>query len=81
MPLAFLAPLFLGGLALLVAPWLIHQIRRPERQTTRFSSLMFIPPTRKEVIERRRLQHILLMLLRMAMLVFLALAFARPAVQ
>jgi hypothetical protein len=78
MPLAFLAPLFLGGLALLVAPWLIHQIRRPERETTRFSSLMFIPPTRREVIERRRIQHILLMLLRMAMLVFLALAFARP---
>ncbi|MBM3335945.1 BatA and WFA domain-containing protein, partial [Candidatus Sumerlaeota bacterium] len=76
--LAFLAPLFLGGLALLVAPWLIHQIRRPEREITRFSSLMFVPQTRKEVIERRRLQHILLMLMRMAMLTLLALAFARP---
>jgi len=78
MSLAFLMPLFLGGLALLAAPYLIHQIRRPERETTRFSSLMFIPQTRKEVIERRRVQHILLMLIRMAMLTFLALAFARP---
>jgi hypothetical protein len=78
MSLAFLTPLFLGGLALLVAPYLIHQIRRPEREPMRFSSLMFIPQTRKEVIERRRLQHILLMLIRMAMLTFLAFAFARP---
>jgi hypothetical protein len=76
--LALLAPIFLAGVALLVAPWLIHRIRRPERETTPFSSLMFVPHTRKEIIERRRLQHILLMLMRMAMLAFLALAFARP---
>ncbi|MCX8036394.1 MAG: BatA domain-containing protein [Candidatus Sumerlaeia bacterium] len=78
MAAAFLAPVFLAGLALLVAPWWIHQIRRPEREPVRFSSLMFIPQTRREVIERRRLQHILLMLLRMGLLALLALAFARP---
>ncbi len=78
MAAAFLAPVFLAGLALLVAPWLIHRIRRPEREPVRFSSLMFIPQTRREVIERRRLQHILLMLLRMGLLALLALAFARP---
>lgn len=78
MPLTFVVPLFLGGFALLVAPWIIHRIRRPEREETRFSSLMFVPHTRREVIERKRLQHILLMLMRMAMLALLALAFARP---
>lgn len=78
MNFAFLAPVMLGGAALLIAPFLIHRIRRPEREPVRFSSLLFIPDVKKEVIERRRLQHILLMLTRMAILLLLALAFARP---
>lgn len=78
MSLSFLTPLFLAGTGLLIAPWIIHHIRRPEREPLRFSSLMFIPDIQKEVIERRRLQHILLMLLRMLMFALLAFAFARP---
>lgn len=74
----FWTPLFLGGLGLLVLPWLIHRIRRPERETVRFSSLLFIPDERHEVIERRRVQHPLLMVLRMLLLLLLAFAFARP---
>ena len=77
--LAWLAPLILGGLAFLGLPWLIHQIRRPERDTVRFSSLMFLPSAHKRVIERRSVQHLLLMLLRMVLLLLLALAFARPS--
>jgi hypothetical protein len=76
--MSFLVPLFFAGLALLVVPWFVHRIRKPERETVRFSSLMFVPNVEREVIERRRLQHILLMLLRMALLALLALAFARP---
>lgn len=72
------APLFFGGLALLALPYLIHRIRRPEREAVRFSSLMFVPDVKREVIERRRVQHVLLMLVRMALLALLALAFARP---
>lgn len=78
MGLSLLAPLFIAGVGLLVAPYLIHQIRRPEREPIRFSSVMFIPNIHKEVIERRRIQHILLMLLRMLLLLLLAAAFARP---
>lgn len=78
MGLSFLAPFFAAGAALLVAPYLIHQIRRPEREPIRFSSVMFIPNIHKEVIERKRVQHILLMLLRMLLLLLLAFAFARP---
>lgn len=78
MGLSLLAPLFLAGAGLLIAPYLIHQIRRPEREPIRFSSVMFIPNIQKEVIERRRIQHILLMLLRMLLLLLLAAAFARP---
>jgi len=76
--LTFLVPAFFAGAALLAAPYIIHRIRRPEREPIRFSSLLFIPNVTKEVIERRRLQHILLMLLRMAVLALLAFAFARP---
>ncbi len=78
MGLSFLAPLFFAGLALLVGPLLIHRIRRPEREPIKFSSVLFIPDITKEVIERRRIEHILLMLLRMAVLALLALAFTRP---
>ncbi len=78
MGLSFLAPLFFAGMALLAAPFLIHRIRRPEREPIRFSSVLFIPDVTKEVIERRRIEHILLMLLRMAVLALLALAFTRP---
>lgn len=76
--ISFLTPLFLIGGALLAIPWLIHQIRRPERDPVRFSSLMFVPDVPREVIERRKIQHILLMLLRMLLLLLLIFAFARP---
>ncbi|MCH8332625.1 BatA and WFA domain-containing protein [Candidatus Sumerlaeota bacterium] len=78
MPLAFFAPIFFAGAGLIAMPWIIHQIRRPEREPLRFSSLMFIPIVKKEIIERRRIQHILLMLLRMLLFLLLVLAFTRP---
>jgi hypothetical protein len=78
MGLTFLAPLFLGGITLLAVPYIIHRIRRPERETMPFSSIMFIPNAPREIIERRRIQHILLMLLRMFVFLLLAFAFARP---
>ena len=76
--MGLLVPLFAFGVALIGIPYFVHRIRRPERETVRFSSLMFVPDVKREVIERRRVQHIVLMLLRMAVLVALALAFARP---
>jgi hypothetical protein len=74
----FWTPLLLGGIGLIVLPWLIHRIRRPERDTVEFSSLLFIPNIKQEIIERRRIQHPLLMLLRMLLLLLLAVSFARP---
>jgi hypothetical protein len=40
---------------------------------------MFLPSAHKREIERRSVQHLLLMLLRMVLLLLLALAFARPS--
>jgi len=81
MTFAFLAPLFLAGMTLLAVPWYLHHIRRPEREPIRFSSVLFIPQAKKEVIERRRLQHIILMLIRMLILAVLVFAFARPCIK
>lgn len=76
--MSVLLPWFLGGLAFIGIPILIHRIRRPERETVKFSSLMFVPIVPKEVIERRRIQHLLLLLLRILLVVLVALAFSRP---
>lgn len=74
----FLAPLFLlGGLAVAL-PVVFHLIRRTTRERLPFSSLMFLQSTPPRVTRRSRLEHILLLLLRCAVLGLLALGFARP---
>lgn len=78
MPLAFLVPAFLAGLAALVVPLVLH-LRHRERQKPRpFPSLMFLSriPTRTD--QRRRLTDWPLLLLRLAALALLVGAFARP---
>ncbi|WP_414661547.1 BatA domain-containing protein [Horticoccus sp. 23ND18S-11] len=74
----FLTPLFLlGGLAI-AGPILYHLVRRTTRERTRFSSLMFLRPSPPRLSKRKRLEHLLLLLLRCAALALLALGFARP---
>ena len=76
--MSFLAPLFLLGAAAIAAPILFHLIRRTSREKTLFSTLMFLAPTPPRVTRKSRLENILLLLLRCAVLGLLALAFARP---
>ena len=78
MAFGFLAPLLLCGAVLVVVPWLVHRIRQTERRVMRFSSLLFVPTIERQAVERRRVQHRLLMLLRMLMLLIITVAFARP---
>ena len=78
MGLSFLTPIIFAGLGLLVVPYIVHQIHKPEREAYRFSSLMFVPKVTHDVVERKRIQHPWLMLLRMLALVLLTLAFTRP---
>jgi hypothetical protein len=73
-----LAPLFLAGLAGLSAPLILHLIRRTPRERQQFSSLMFLAQTAPRLTRRSRLDQILLLLLRLAVLGLLAFAFARP---
>ena len=78
MSLGFLAPILLGGLALGIVPWLLHRLRRPDRNTVPFGSLMFVPPSKEVARPARKVEHPLLMALRIVMLLLLAAAFARP---
>lgn len=76
--MGILAPLFLAGLAGLSIPLILHLIRRTPRGQQRFSSLMFLSPTPPRLTRRSRLDQVLLLLMRLAVLALLAFAFARP---
>lgn len=79
--MSFLAPLFLAGAAAVALPFLFHLIRRSSREKVIFSSLMFLDPSPPRITKRSRLEHILLLLLRCAVICLLAFAFARPFLQ
>ncbi len=74
----FLAPLFLFGALAVAGPILFHLIRRTTRESTSFSSLMFLEPSPPRITRRSRLENLWLLLLRCLILGLLAVAFARP---
>jgi len=76
--MSFLAPLFILGALAVAAPILFHLIRRTSKEKIPFSSLMFLQPTPPRVTKKSRLENILLLILRCAVLCLLALAFGRP---
>ncbi len=79
--MSFLAPLFLAGALVVGLPILFHLIRRSTRERTVFSTLMFLHPSPPQLSRRSRLEHILLLLLRCAAVILLALGFARPFIK
>jgi hypothetical protein len=76
--MSFLAPLFFVGLAALAIPVLIHLIQREKKQILRFPSLMFVQRVPYKSTQRRRIHNWLLLLLRLAALTLVVLAFSRP---
>ncbi len=74
----FLAPWFLLGAAAIAGPIIFHLIRRVVKERMPFSSLMFLNPTPPRVTRRRKLDNLLLLVLRCLCLLLLALGFARP---
>lgn len=80
MPLSFLVPAFLVGLAALAIPVLIHLSRRQTKEPVRFPSLMFLQRIPQQTEQRRRIHRWPLLILRALALLLLILAFARPFV-
>ena len=76
--MSFLAPLFLIGGLTVGLPILFHFIRRTTRERKQFSSLMFLLASPPRLTRRTRLEHLLLLALRCAVIGLLALGFARP---
>jgi len=76
--MSFLTPLYVLGALAVIGPIIFHLIRRTPKGEVPFSSLMFLTPTPPRLTRRSRLDNILLLLLRGAVLCLLAVAFARP---
>lgn len=76
--MAFLNPFFLLGAIAAGVPLLVHLVRRTRAPRIQFPSLMFLRKIEQKTIRRRKLRNLLLLLIRCAALLLLALAFARP---
>jgi hypothetical protein len=79
--MGFLAPAFLAGLAALGLPVYLHLLRRHKAPPLPFSSLMFFERRTQASVKHRRLQYLVLLALRMALVALVALAFAGPFVR
>src|ERR1700758_2744975 len=79
--MGFLAPWFLAGAAAVALPVYVHLLRRHRADPRPFSSLMFFERRTQSSIKHRRLRYLLLLSLRVALLLLLALAFADPFIK
>lgn len=75
---SFLAPLFLAGLAAVAIPILVHLTHRERSETVQFPSLMFLRRVPYRTVRRQRIRHWLLFAMRLAAIVLIVAAFARP---
>jgi len=73
-----LAPFFLLGALAVALPLYLHLLRHTTSQPQPFSSLMLFEKQPPRATRRRRLRHLVLLALRLAVLLLLALAFAEP---
>jgi len=76
--MSFLAPLFFAALIGLAIPVLLHLTQREKKQIIRFPSLMFVRRIPYQSVRRRKIQNWLLLMVRMAALALIILAFTRP---
>src|SRR5882672_6816840 len=74
----FLAPAFLGALAAIAVPVIIHLINRERKTVIEFPSLMFLQRIPYRSVRRQKIRHLLLLILRCVALALLVAAFARP---
>src|SRR5580692_12965665 len=76
--MGFLAPWALAGLAAVGLPVWLHLLKKHKTTPLPFASLMFFERRTQASIKHRRLQYLLLFLLRLAFIILLVLAFSRP---
>src|SRR5437762_10354205 len=76
--LSFLAPVFLAGAAAAAIPLVLHLLKREPEVRVKFAAVKLLKRAPVEYTEKRHLRELLLLAMRIAMLVLLAFAFARP---
>jgi hypothetical protein len=81
MSFGLLTPLFLAGLAAVAIPILVHLVRREERLSFAFPSLMFLKAIPVREHRRRTIRHWWLLALRCLIVALLCFAFAKPFIQ
>ena len=76
--MSFTQIVFLFGALAVVAPVIAHLLAKPRFRRLPFTMLRFLRTSRTEIQSRRRLRDILILLLRCAIIVLIAMLFARP---
>jgi hypothetical protein len=79
--MTFLNPIVLFGLAAAAIPIVIHLLNLRKLKTVEFSTLRFLKELQRTSIRRLKIRQWLLLLLRTLLVVFLVLAFSRPAIR
>jgi len=77
----FLNPLLLAGVGAAAVPIILHLIMRQNPRRLEFPALRFVRQRREANRRRMRLRHLLLLLLRVAVICLLAAALARPSLK
>ena len=76
--MTFVYPLLLGGLLLAGLPVLLHFLVRKKPRTLVFPAFLFLMQKKRSNTRSLRLRHFLLLLLRIALIVLVCFALARP---
>src|SRR5712691_2169929 len=76
--LSFLSPLFLAGAAAAAVPIVLHLLKREPEARMKWAAVRLLKRAPVEHTARRHLRELILLALRVAAYVLLALAFARP---
>ena len=76
--MGFLTPLFWLALAGAAIPVIVHLIQREKKNVVQFPSLMFLRRIPYQSVRRRRIRNWPLLLLRLAALALIVMAFTRP---
>lgn len=77
--MAFLNPILLFGTLAIAVPIIIHLLNKRKYEKVTWAAMRFLMTSIEQNQRRMRVEDLLLLLLRCALLVFIALALARPA--
>ena len=76
--MGFFAPLFLLGVFAVALPIWLHRLQTQSSERQPFSSAMLLETTEERVHLQKKLKYLVLLALRIALLLMIALAFAKP---